>query len=60
MLEHVQILLVAAIGACLGLLIGLAIGFRAGFLALRVAARVITTERRAAAERTDTDIRLAA
>jgi hypothetical protein len=59
MLDDVQMLLITAIGASLGLLLGLAIGFRAGFLALRVAARVITTEPRAAA-RTDTDIQLAA
>jgi hypothetical protein len=57
--QHVQMLLIAAIGASLGLLLGLVVGFRAGFLALRVAARVITTERRDAV-RTDTDISLAA
>jgi uncharacterized metal-binding protein len=57
--RDVQMLLIAAIGTAIGLLLGLAIGFRAGFLALRVAARVITAERRNSA-RADTDIQLAA
>ena len=52
-----QMLLIALIGVSIGLLLGLAIGFRAGFLALRVAARVITVERRGSAH---TEIQLAA
>ena len=53
-------LLIGVIGASLGLLLGLVIGFRAGFLALRVAARVITTERRETTHTAHTDIQLAA
>lgn len=52
-----QFLLVGLIGLGVGLVLGVTIGFRTGFLALRVAARVITAERR---EPTKTDIQLAA